>query len=317
MAIWNERIKQKRLEKGITLARVAEALNVTEATAQRYESGSIKSVPYEHMCTYAKLFNCSPQYLMGWDDDIGDSILDYYENTLSEILSAIEALGYQYETFYKNDSIVIKDKAGKIIKSTTEGDLVNAYEKIRLNTMCQAVSKIIFSRTYKLENNYNNYEKLIQKYSSLDPLGQEHVNTILNWETNRVQQIEDALNQQSAASLRIYTYMHKIAAAGNGYYFDDIPTDTIEAPYKEGADFIIGVSGDSMEPTYSDGDLVYVEKSQIVNTGDIGIFMLDNECYIKEAGESGLISHNSKYDLIPGNDNIHCIGKVLGKVDFD
>ena len=49
MAIWNERIKQKRVEKGITLAQIADALNVTEATAQRYESGSIKRVPYEHM----------------------------------------------------------------------------------------------------------------------------------------------------------------------------------------------------------------------------------------------------------------------------
>ena len=93
MAIWNERIKQKRVEKGITLAQIADALNVTEATAQRYESGSIKSVPYEHMCTYAKILNCSPQYLMGWDDDVGDSISDYFNKTLNEILSAIESLG--------------------------------------------------------------------------------------------------------------------------------------------------------------------------------------------------------------------------------
>lgn len=157
----------------------------------------------------------------------------------------------------------------------------------------------------------------IKKYRELDPYGQETVNMIMDRELNRTKQLAEFANRSPAASLRIYTYMHKIAAAGNGYYFDDIPTDTIEAPYKEGADFIIGVSGDSMEPTYSDGDLVYVEKSQIVNTGDIGIFMLDNECYIKEAGESGLISHNPEYDLIPGNDNIHCIGKVLGKVDLD
>lgn len=67
MAIWNDRIRQKRLEKGITLAQIAETLNVTEATAQRYESGSIKTIPYEHICTYAKLFNCTPPYLMGWD----------------------------------------------------------------------------------------------------------------------------------------------------------------------------------------------------------------------------------------------------------
>ncbi|MGF7145338.1 transcriptional regulator with XRE-family HTH domain [Anaerotaenia torta] len=74
MAIWNERIKQKRLERGLTLAQIADALNVTEATAQRYESGSIKNVPYEHMCTYAKLLHCSPQYLMGWEDTIMPSL---------------------------------------------------------------------------------------------------------------------------------------------------------------------------------------------------------------------------------------------------
>jgi len=69
MAIWNERIKEKRTEKGITLAQIAEALNVTEATAQRYESGGIKNVPYDHICTYAKLLNCSPSYLMGWEEE--------------------------------------------------------------------------------------------------------------------------------------------------------------------------------------------------------------------------------------------------------
>ena len=82
----------------------------------------------------------------------------------------------------------------------------------------------------------------------------------------------------------------------------------------EGDLVITGISDHAQDAL---GDLVYVEKSQIINIGDIGIFMLNNECYIKEAGENGLISHNSKYTLIPGNKNIHCIGKVLGKVDLD
>lgn len=116
--------------------------------------------------------------------------------------------------------------------------------------------------------------------------------------------------------IHLYAYMHKIAAAGTGFYFDDIPTDTIEAPYMEGADFIIGVNGDSMEPTYNDGDLVYVEKRQIVEIGDIGIFLVNGECYIKEAGENELISHNHDYPNIPGTEHIHCIGKVLGKVEL-
>lgn len=68
MSIWNERIHERRLEKGITLAQIAERLGVTEATAQRYECGNIKSIPYEYMCAYGEILNCSPCYLMGWED---------------------------------------------------------------------------------------------------------------------------------------------------------------------------------------------------------------------------------------------------------
>lgn len=172
--------------------------------------------------------------------------------------------------------------------------------------------------------------KIIKKYRSLDPFGQETVSITLDRECKRVELIKKqqdrityleenpiVVEKEKDTIVRLYTYMHKIASAGNGFYFDDIPTDTIEAPYLPGADFIIGVNGDSMEPTYSDGDLVYVEKRQIIEVGEIGVFILNNECFIKEAGEKGLVSHNEKYDMIPGSEKIQCIGKVLGKVDIN
>lgn len=163
----------------------------------------------------------------------------------------------------------------------------------------------------------------IKKYRLLDTFGKETVNYIMEREISRALSLQNAQHQiaaisdqglRASGSLRIYTYLRKIASAGKGFYFDDIPTDIIEAPQKENADFIIGVSGESMEPTFHDGDLVYVQKCQIVQTGEIGIFILNGECLIKEAGENELISHNHKYAPIPGNDNIICIGKVLGKV---
>lgn len=166
---------------------------------------------------------------------------------------------------------------------------------------------------YKDKATPEEFENIIKKYRNLDAHGRELVDLVLDKEHERY---ITSISKKPAA-LRMYTYMQKIAAAGNGFYFDDIPTETIEAPYVEGADFIIGVSGDSMEPTYSDGDLVYVEKRQILNTGDIGIFMINNECFIKEVAEDGLRSHNPKYKTIPGSDSIQCIGKVLGKVDMD
>lgn len=156
-------------------------------------------------------------------------------------------------------------------------------------------------------------QSLLEKYRDLDDHGKELVDLVLEKEHERC----IASITEKPAALRIYTYMQKIAAAGNGFYFDDIPTETIEAPYMPGADFIIGVSGDSMEPTYIDGDLVYVEKRQIIHSGEIGIFMIHNECYIKEVTDEGLKSHNPKYKLIPGDESIQCIGKVLGKVDMN
>lgn len=170
----------------------------------------------------------------------------------------------------------------------------------------------------------------IKKYRSLDTFGQETVSITLDRECKRVECLQEKdkrisylennsviAGKETNTVVRLYTYMHKIACAGNGFYFDDIPTDTIEAPYLPGADFIIGVNGDSMEPTYKDGDLVYVEKKQIIEIGEIGVFILNNECFIKEAGEDGLISHNKKYDPIPGTEKIQCIGKVLGVVKMN
>lgn len=195
---------------------------------------------------------------------------------------------------------------------------------------------VALCRIYKCDNPMNVFGspsmsssevEHIKKYRSLDSYGQETVDTILEREITRVKELsqKDArINELEAkpiiiekhddTMMRIYTYLRKIACAGNGFYFDDIPTETIEAPYLEGAEFIVGVNGDSMEPTYKDGDLVYVEKRQIIETGEIGIFIINNECFIKEAGEEGLISHNPKYPMIPGTENIQCIGKVLAKI---
>lgn len=68
MSTINERIKERRLARDLTLLDVAEFLGVKEATAQRYESGEIKNIKHETIASLAKLFKCSPAYLMGWEE---------------------------------------------------------------------------------------------------------------------------------------------------------------------------------------------------------------------------------------------------------
>ncbi|MDF2804043.1 MAG: transcriptional regulator [Anaerocolumna sp.] len=63
-----ERIKKRRLDREMTLLEVATKLGVKEATMQRYESGEIKNVKHETIVRLAEIFDCSPAYLMGWEE---------------------------------------------------------------------------------------------------------------------------------------------------------------------------------------------------------------------------------------------------------
>lgn len=100
--------------------------------------------------------------------------------------------------------------------------------------------------------------------------------------------------------------------------FEDMIAGIIEVELNEdnrNADFAIGVWGDSMEPTYTGEDIVYVQRATHINKGDIGIFRKDGCIYIKEAGKNKLISHNQKYKDIYGD--VTVLGKVVGKIDGD
>lgn len=69
MAKIHARIKERREAVGLTLAQLAEIAGVKEATAQRWESGNIKTIKYETVEILADALHCTPQYLMGWEED--------------------------------------------------------------------------------------------------------------------------------------------------------------------------------------------------------------------------------------------------------
>lgn len=67
MALLKERIKQKRLEQGLTTAQVAEALKISEEKIWMYENGMIQKMPLELLDRYARVLKTSPSYLEGLD----------------------------------------------------------------------------------------------------------------------------------------------------------------------------------------------------------------------------------------------------------
>lgn len=60
-------IKNRRLELGLTLKDVAQALGVAESTVSRYESSDIQNMGIDKISALSKVLRCSPAYLMGWE----------------------------------------------------------------------------------------------------------------------------------------------------------------------------------------------------------------------------------------------------------
>ncbi|MBP5249788.1 MAG: LexA family transcriptional regulator [Lachnospiraceae bacterium] len=91
------------------------------------------------------------------------------------------------------------------------------------------------------------------------------------------------------------------ASAGTGNFLDDENFDEAEIydPVPAKADFGVYVDGDSMEPRLKDGELVWIEQTESLEPGDIGLFFLDGRTYIKKyvVNRNGtfLVSLNANY----------------------
>lgn len=110
------------------------------------------------------------------------------------------------------------------------------------------------------------------------------------------------------------------ASAGTGSFLDGENFTEVEVGEEvpATADFGIRISGDSMEPRFVNGQIVWVQKQDTLNNGEIGIFFLDGNAYCKKLqdDEKGLylISLNSTYEpiAITENQTFKIFGKVVG-----
>lgn len=110
-------------------------------------------------------------------------------------------------------------------------------------------------------------------------------------------------------------------SAGTGEpLIDDTYPEFIEikrSKLTEEANFAVKINGNSMLPHYKNNDIVLVRSQPEVAVGEIGIFTIDGEGYIKERGENRLISLNPEYDDIyfkEGQD-IRCKGLIIGTLE--
>lgn len=91
------------------------------------------------------------------------------------------------------------------------------------------------------------------------------------------------------------------------FYSHDVPT---------GADFALRITGDSMEPFYKHDDIVLIKASVIVEPGQIGMFFLDGQGYIRmfQGGRLAATGPNGPTVEITQNSVYIPVGRVVGKM---
>lgn len=133
---------------------------------------------------------------------------------------------------------------------------------------------------------------------------------------------DDLLKEQEKIVQVPKYYAYKVfekLSAGTGYsYFGDGNYDTVFYDEQLDHDFASWVFGDSMEPTYLNGEVVLIKQTGFDYDGAIYAVDWDGQTYIKKVyrEEDGLrlVSLNKHYadKFAPYDENPRIIGKIVG-----
>ena len=165
-------------------------------------------------------------------------------------------------------------------------------------------------------------DSVSSRYARLNDQGQLMAADYLDFLITRYPAFPD-LEEQEDENGTIRRYLHAPAAGYSSPVFDE---DYIEIPRTKGvpknADYCLNVRGDSMEPYIHDGQLVYVQRTTLLDDGDVGIWYWHGDTYCKQVVVDArrttyLLSANPDREdaniTIRYEDagQLRCLGKVL------
>ena len=216
-------MKSRRKELKLTADQIAKAIGVSRSNVYRYENGDIENLPLEILKPLSSILKTTPQYLMGWDDNISADFATIY--------------------------------------------------------------------------------------NQLEPPRQEKVYNYANNQLIEQNQVQEATT----------VYVTSKLSAGPGVI--DLDPRNVEEVQYDGYvphhDLAFQVAGDSMEPLFEDGEIVFVERTEDIYSGQVIAVQINEESFIKKAyienDQLRLVSLNSMYEdiLADGTDNIRVVGRVI------
>lgn len=137
---------------------------------------------------------------------------------------------------------------------------------------------------------------------------------------------QDQLDEQEGNSINnILSYSdftcYGAVSAGTGEWLGEEYKEEVTLPASivpnQAFDFVLRVNGNSMEPLFKDDEYIFVRKTEDIRNGQIGVFVVDGEAYLKKAYLEKdclrLVSLNKDYEdlLFNGQNDIKLVGVVV------
>ncbi|EFM35383.1 peptidase S24-like protein [Streptococcus sp. oral taxon 071 str. 73H25AP] len=162
------------------------------------------------------------------------------------------------------------EKIAKGMRISVEGliDMLDDDQEIQINATPPVLSKSSIQTIYD--------QLAPPRQGKVLTYAEKQLNEQRNEEETKINEVSEVIQLYS------YDYYDHPASAGTGQYLNDVRVERIELPVDVDADFVIPIKGDSMEPNYHDGDLVFIQTSVDLNNGVIGVFNYNGDAYIKQ-----------------------------------
>ena len=209
------------------------------------------------------------------------------------------------------------EKGFRSPKKNTMFDLANAFN-VSIDDLFPPIQKDTPSTTSKIQSIYDELEPNRQRKVIIyaEKLRDEQ-------EKRRKAKINEVSEVISLYQVEVVSETAAACGFNYGFGYEDTDRETIEVDEQPPRhDIATKVSGDSMQPDYQDGDILYlVDKGLTTYNGDLAVIAYGDRSYFKkiytENGRLRLVSLNDKYediilDFPPAEDTHIKIFAVVG-----
>ena len=234
-------------------------------------------------------------------------------------------IGNQIKTFRKSAGFT-QDELAKRLNTTKQ--TISRYEKGDRKANQDMLFELCDIFGVSIDDFFPSQNETLQSPTTspiqtiYDQLHQPRQAKVLNYAERQLKEQrneEETRENEVSEVIQIYSYDYydHPASAGTGQYLNDVRVERIELPVDIDADFVIPIKGDSMEPDYRDGDLVFIQTSVDLNDGVIGVFNYNGDAYIKQLvideDQAYLHSLNPAYKDMPitPETDFRIIGEVV------